>query len=97
MDTVSNYPGDRGDICFYLPSRPREIYFIQWGGGTGFAIIKVQDLDNHLWYSDFNEGERILEWERKRIERRFMKEIYFKLDSLIAHSVDYDSALYNPN
>jgi hypothetical protein len=95
-DTVYNYPGPINDICFYLPDSPSEIYFIQWGGGTGFWIREVEDLDNKKRYVAYHDKISVAEEEKIRIEKRFMTEIYHKIDSLISISDERDSALYKP-
>lgn len=97
-DTFYNYPGYLNDICFYIASKPREIYCIQWhNGGSGFYIRTVEDLDNYIRYEEYSHQEPVSVEQKKRIEKRFMKEIYAKLDSLIQHSQEYDSALYINN
>lgn len=97
-DTFYYYPGYLNDICFYIASKPREIYCIQWhNSGTGFYIRTVEDVDKNIRYEEYLNRELVSVEQKKRIEKRFMKEIYAKLDSLIQHSQEYDSALYRNN
>jgi hypothetical protein len=96
-DTIYEYPGAINDICFFLPDPPREIYFIQWQGGTGFWIREVRDVDRMLTYVEYSGRPPEPDTLKKRIEKRFMKEIYSRIDSLIVASPEYDSALYEPS
>lgn len=91
-DTTYNYPSREYLVCYYLPSYPREIYSVQWIGTNGFWIREVKDLDNNIHFVEYRDTKKVSEKKKKHFKERFLKEIYSKLDSLIAHSSESNEA-----
>ena len=92
-DTTYKYPSREYLTCYYIPTYPREIYSVQWSGTNGFWIREVMDIDNNIHYFEYRDTKPVSEEDKKRFENRFLKEIYYKLDSLIENSVESKEAL----
>jgi len=76
---------------FYFDKPPKEIYCVQW---QGIDVRMAYNVDKNEMIIE-NPRSKVLidKTEKERMSKRLKTEVIDKIDSLIANSVDKDSAL----
>ncbi len=79
---------------FYFDKTPREIYCVQW---QGIDVRMAYNVDNNEMIIE-NPRDKVYidKAEKERMSKRLRTEVIDKIDSIIAHSPDKDSALLKP-
>ena len=76
---------------FYFDKSPKEIYCVQW---QGIDVRMAYNVDrNEIIIENPRNNVYIAKSEKERMRRRLRTEVIDKIDSLIAYSLDKDSAL----
>ncbi|MBS1632289.1 MAG: hypothetical protein JST10_06910 [Bacteroidetes bacterium] len=76
---------------FYFDKSPKEIYCVQW---QGIDVRMAYSVDrNEMIIENPRNNVYIDKSEKERMSKRLRTEVIDKIDSLIANSVDKDSAL----
>jgi hypothetical protein len=76
---------------FYFDKSPKEIYCVQW---QGIDVRMAYSVDrNEMIIENPRNKVYIDKSEKERMSKRLRTEVIDKIDSLIANSVDKDSAL----
>ena len=76
---------------FYFDTLPKEIYCVQW---QGIDVRMAYNVDrNEMFIENPRNNIYVDKTEKDRMSKRLRIEVIDKIDSIIANSVDKDSAL----